>query len=134
VHDYFAVVPWGLFMAEDVRQDRAPMGRELTYADFTQTGWQDCANTFDADEYQEAWRSSGEPNDVGKVVRTAWGADEDQYKQWLSQADIDEILEAGLDLKAAYRAWRGAWQDCAKGFVKMLLQGWREKSEHARSR
>lgn len=109
------------------------MGRKLTYADFSQTGWQDCANVLDADEYREVWMSLGEPNDVGKVVREAWGSDEDQYEQWLSQASIDEILKAGLDLKTAYRAWRDAWQDCAKGFVKKRLQEWRERSEYARS-
>ena len=57
-------------------------------------------------------------------MREAWGNDEDQYDQWLSQADVDGILKSGLELRAAYRAWRDAWQSCAESAVKADMQEW----------
>lgn len=90
---------------------------KLTYDDFINTGWQDCANAFDADTHYDAWRLLGRPNSAVHVVQAAWGRDKDQYKSWLSQASVAEILDAGLTLRKAYQAWRGGWQACAKKMV-----------------
>jgi hypothetical protein len=103
------------------------MSRKLNYGDFSRTGYQDCANVFDTNNHNDAWHRLGKPRGTGvaiKVVREAWGNDEDQYEQWLSQADVDEILKDGLELRSAYRAWRDAWQGCAESAVKADLKEW----------
>src|SRR5271168_2774507 len=97
------------------------MSRKLNYGDFSRTGWQDCGNVFDPRDHYEAWRRLGKPRGAGaaiKVVRETWGSDEDQYEQWLSQADVNDIVGDGLELRAAYKAWRDAWQGCAESAVK----------------
>ena len=108
------------------------MSRKLNYGDFSRTGYQDCANVFDTSDHHDAWRRLGKPHGVGaaaKVVREAWGDDEGQYEQWLEQADVDEILEDGLELRAAYRAWRDAWQSCAESAVKADMKDWIAQKE-----
>jgi len=102
---------------------------KLTYGDFIRTGYQDCANTFDVSDYRDAWRKLGKPhgsNAARRIVRAVWGDDDDAYKTWLSQADVDEILGDGLDLRSAYKAWREAWQGCAESAVKARLLEWIE--------
>ena len=105
---------------------------KLTYGDFTRTGYQDCANVFDTSDHHDAWRRLGKPSVPGaaiKIVREAWGSDEDQYKQWLKQADVDEIIGDGLELRSAYKAWRDAWQSCAESAVKRDLKDWIDQDE-----
>jgi hypothetical protein len=100
---------------------------KLTYGDFQRTGWQDCRNVFDTSDHHDAWRRLGKPRGNGaaaKVVHEAWGDDEEHYGQWLKQADIDGILQDGLDLRPAYKAWRDAWQGCAESAVKADLKDW----------
>lgn len=108
------------------------MSRKLTYGDFTKTGWQDCGNTFDPRDHREAWRRLGKPrgaNAARQVVREAWGADDDVYKDWLTQQDVGDIVGDGLDLHQAYKAWRDAYQDCAESAVKADLKDWIEAEE-----
>ena len=103
---------------------------KLNYGDFSRTGYQDCGNVFDTSDHHDAWRRLGKPRGNGvaaKVVREAWGADADQYEQWLSQADVDEIIGDGLELRAAYKAWRDAWQSCAESAVKAAMKRWIEE-------
>jgi hypothetical protein len=100
---------------------------KLTYGDFTRTGWQDCDNVFDVNTHHDAWRRLGKPRGQGaakKVVREAWGDDDDAREVWLEQADIGEMVEDGIDPRLAYAAWRDAWQDCAESAVKALLKDW----------
>src|SRR5271154_3047901 len=102
------------------------MTRKLNYGDFTRTGWQDCGNVFAVRDHYEAWRSLGKPRGsrvARNVVREAWGDDAERYEQWLGQADVGDIVQAGLDLRDAYKAWRDAWQDCAETAVKDRLPG-----------
>jgi hypothetical protein len=102
---------------------------KLTYGDFTRTGYQDCGNVFDVSDHYDAWRRLGKPRGAGvpaKVVREAW---DDDYKHWLSQADVGEIVEAGLDPRTAYESWRDAWQDCAETAVKNRLKEWIAREE-----
>lgn len=106
------------------------MSRKLTYDNFTRTGYQDCGNTFDSNEHHDAWRRLGKPHGAGaaaKVVREVWGDDDEAYEAWISQEDVGEILEDGLELRLAYRAWRDAWQDCARTAVNNRLKEWRLK-------
>jgi hypothetical protein len=108
------------------------MSRKLTYADFTRTGYQDCANVFDVSDHREAWLRLGKPRGASAardVVRAAWGDDADQYEQWIEQADVDEILADGLELRAAYKAWRDAWQNCAESAVKADTKEWLAQDE-----
>ena len=105
------------------------MSSKLTYGDFTRTGYQDCANAFDVTDHHEAWIRLGKPRGASaarSVVREAWGGD---YTQWLEQADVDEIVGDGLDLRTAYKAWRDAWQECAESTVKKKIQEWIERDE-----
>jgi hypothetical protein len=105
---------------------------KLTYGDFTRSGYQDCANVFDTSAHYDAWRHLGKPRGAGaatKVVREAWGDDESMYEQWLEQADVGEILQDGLELRSAYKAWRDAWQDCAESAVKSDLKEWIARDE-----
>ena len=111
------------------------MSHKLTYGDFTRTGYQDCGNVFDTSDHRDAWDLLGKPRGTGsaaKVVREAWGDDEDHYEQWLEQADVDEILEDGLELRAAYRAWRDAWQSCAESAVKADMKEWLKQEKEDR--
>jgi hypothetical protein len=108
------------------------MSRKLTYDDFTRTGWQDCRNVFDVSDHHEAWLRLGTPRGASAsrdVVRAAWGDDADQYEQWIDQADVDEILADGLELRAAYKAWRDAWQSCAESAVKADMKEWLAQDE-----
>jgi hypothetical protein len=108
---------------------------KLTYGDFTQTGYQDCANVFDTSDHHDAWRSLGKLSGTGaamKVVREAWGDDADQYAQWLEQADVDEIVGEGLELRTAYKAWKDAWQSCAESAVKANMKQWIAQDEEDR--
>lgn len=108
------------------------MSSKLTYSDFTRTGYQDCGNVFDTSDHHDAWRRLGKPRGPSaarSVVREAWGDDADQYAQWLGQADVDEIVEDGLDLRSAYKAWRTAWQDCAESAVRARLKDWIAREE-----
>jgi hypothetical protein len=108
------------------------MSRKLNYGDFSRTGWQDCANVFDTSDHRDAWDRLGKPHGAGaaaKVVREAWGDDEDHYAQWLDQTDVDEIVKDGLELRAAYRAWRDAWQGCAESTVKADIKEWIAREE-----
>jgi hypothetical protein len=100
---------------------------KLTYGDFTRTGYQDCGNVFDVSEHHDAWRRIGKPTGASaarNVVRAAWGDDTEAYEAWVSQADVGEIIEDGLDLRTVYKAWRNAWQDCAESAVKAKLKMW----------
>jgi hypothetical protein len=111
------------------------MSRKLTYGDFTRTGWQDCGNTFDPRDHREAWRRLGKPRGASAaraVVREAWGDDDEAREDWLSQADVGDIVEDGLDPRLAYKAWRDAWQDCAESAVKRDLEEWIEGDEENR--
>jgi hypothetical protein len=111
------------------------MSSKLTYGDFTKTGWQDCRNVFDVSDHHEAWLRLGKPRGEGaakKVVRAAWGNDDDARETWLSQADVGEIVEDGLEPRRAYAAWRDAWQDCATSAVKAKLKEWIEREEESR--
>jgi hypothetical protein len=111
------------------------MSRKLNYGDFSRTGYQDCANVFDTSDHHEAWRRLGKPRGAGaaiKIVREAWGDDEDQYAQWLKQADVDDIVGDGLELRAAYKAWRDAWQGCAESTVKADMKAWIAREEEDR--
>lgn len=108
------------------------MSSKLTYGDFTRTGWQDCSNVFDVSEHHEAWLSLGKPRGPSaakKVVREAWGDDDDAREAWLEQADVGDMIEDGLDPRAAYAAWRDAWQDCAESTVKAKLKDWIAREE-----
>lgn len=108
------------------------MSRKLTYGDFTRTGWQDCGNVFDVDSHYEAWVKLGKPRFEGaarKVVHTAWGNDDEAREAWLEQADIDEMVEDGLEPRRAYEAWRDAWQDCATSAVKADIKEWIAREE-----
>ena len=108
---------------------------KLTYGDFSRTGYQDCANVFDTSDHHDAWRGLGKPSGAGaamKVVREAWGNDADQYAQWLEQADVDEIVGEGLELRAAYKAWKDAWQGCAESAVKAHMKQWIAQDEEDR--
>ena len=108
---------------------------KLTYANFTQTGYQDCGNTLSFDELHEAWRRLGKPRSgasvARNVVRAAWGDDAEGYDQWLKQADVDEIVADGLDLRTAYKCWRDAWQECATSAVTAELKKWIAHDEEA---
>jgi hypothetical protein len=105
---------------------------KLTYDNFTQTGYQDCGNVFDVSDHREAWLRLGKPRGSSaarNVVRAAWGDDAEMYEDWLSQADVDEILQDGLELRTAYKAWRNAWQECAESAVKKELKAWIAREE-----
>ena len=109
------------------------MSRKKTYADFVLTGYQDCANMFDTSDHRRAWERLGKPRGNGaatKVVREAW-EEEDSYAQWLKNADVDEILQDGLELRAAYKAWRDAWQSCAESAVRGDMKQWIEDEDEA---
>lgn len=111
------------------------MSRKLNYGDFSRTGYQDCGNVFNTSEHHDAWRRLGKPRGAStarSVVRAAWGDDAEAYEAWLSQADVDEIIGDGLELRAAYKAWRDAWQDCAESAVKTELKKWIERDEEDR--
>lgn len=111
------------------------MSRKLTYGDFARTGYQDCGNAWDANNHNDAWWRLGKPRGNGtakKVVREAWGDDAAQYEQWLEQADVDEIIGDGLELRAAYKAWRDAWQSCAESAVKSAMKIWIDDEEENR--
>ena len=100
---------------------------KLTYGDFTRTGYQDCANVFDTSDHLEAWRKLGKPRGADaarKVVREAWGDDDAAREAWLEQADVGEMIEAGLEPRRAYAAWRDAWQSCAESTVKAAMKAW----------
>lgn len=108
------------------------MSRKLNYGDFTRTGWQDCGNVFDTSEHRQAWARLGKPRGATaarRVVREAWGDDADAREAWLGQADVDEIIEDGLEPRRAYEAWRDAWQDCATSAVKERIEEWIEREE-----
>ena len=108
------------------------MGKKLTYGDFTRTGWQDCGNVFDVNEHYDAWIQIGKPHGdaaAKKVVRQAWGDDEDAREAWLDQADVGEMVKDDLDPRKAYEAWRDAWQDCATSAVKAELKMWIAREE-----
>jgi len=108
------------------------MSRKLTYGDFTRTGWQDCGNVFDVDDHYDAWLSLGKPQGADaarKVVREAWGDDDEAREAWLEQADVGEIVEDGLEPRRAYEAWRDAWQDCAESAVKADIKEWIAREE-----
>jgi hypothetical protein len=108
--------------------------RKLTYGDFTRTGWQDCGNVFDVDTHHEAWVRLGKPHGLAaaaRVVREAWGDDDEAREAWLEQADVDEIVEDGLEPRRAYAAWRDAWQDCATSAVKERIREWIASEEGA---
>jgi hypothetical protein len=103
------------------------MSSKLTYGDFSRTGYQDCGNAFDTSDHHDAWARLGKPRGASaasSVVRAAWGDDADQYAQWLEQADVDDIIGDGLELRTAYKAWRDAWQECAESAVKAALKKW----------
>lgn len=105
---------------------------KLTYGDFTRTGWQDCGNVFDVSTHRDAWERLGRPRGdaaAKKVVREAWGDDADMRAEWLAQADVDEIVEDGLDPRRAYEAWRDAWQDCAASAVRARIKEWIARDE-----
>lgn len=108
------------------------MSSKLTYGDFTRTGWQDCGNVFDPSDHYEAWRRLGKPRGADapkKVVREAWGDDDEAREVWLGQADVGEMVEDGLEPRRAYEAWRDAWQDCATSAVKADIKEWIEREE-----
>lgn len=110
------------------------MNRKLSYGDFTRTGYQDCGNVFDVSEHHEAWRR-GKPRGTSAaraVVREVWGDDVDQYATWLDQADVDELIHDGLDLRTAYKTWRAAWQDCAESAVRARLKEWIAREDEDR--
>jgi len=111
------------------------MSSKLTYGDFTRTGWQDCRNVFDTDSHNDAWIRLGKPRGEGaakKVVREAWGDDEEMREMWLDQQDVGEMIEDGLEPRRAYAAWRDAWQDCATSVVKKEIEEWIEREEEDR--
>jgi hypothetical protein len=108
------------------------MSRKLNYGDFSRTGYQDCSNVFDIHDHYDAWERLGKPRGAGaasKVVREAWGDDTEAFKGWLEQADVDEILAEGLELREAYKAWRDAWQSCAASAVKADMKQWIEQDK-----
>ena len=112
------------------------MGKKLNYGDFTRTGWQDCGNVYDVNEHRDAWESLGRPRDVGaarRVVKEAWGGDDDAYEAWIGQQDVGEMVQDDLDPRKAYRAWRDAWQECAESAVKASMRRWLdlEEDDHA---
>ena len=103
------------------------MSRKLTYGDFTRTGWQDCGNAFEPRDHYEAWRRLGKPCGEAaakKVVREAWGDDDEAREAWLEQQDVGEMIEDGLEPRRAYAAWRDAWQDCATSAVRRDMEEW----------
>ena len=111
------------------------MSRKLNYGDFSRTGYQDCGNVFNTSEHHDAWRRLGKPRGASaarNVVRAAWGDDTEAYAAWIDQADVDEIIGDGLELRAAYKAWRDAWQSCAESAVKADMKQWIEQDEEDR--
>ena len=112
------------------------MSRKLNYDDFARTGYQDCGNTFDVRDHHDAWRRLGKPRSgasvARKVVLAAWGDDTDVYEDWLSQNDVDEMIQDGLEPRSAYKMWRNAWQDCAESAVKNRLKEWIARDEEGR--
>ena len=94
-------------LAELSQAKRNP-SRALTYADFERTGWQDCDNVIDLDNFE--W-DAGSAEDV--LASGHWLT----AQEWIDTQDDFE----GLDPKKAYRAWLAGGKECALGHIEKWI-------------
>lgn len=94
---------------------RQNASNKLTYADFADTGAQDCRNAFDRDMFDIDDRLTAEE------IFDA-GFDDSVRDTWMAQENIDEIEDDGLDPQKCYEEWREGFRRVALPRIRSLME------------